>query len=52
MTYLNHFHKEASERKMRKIAEWKHTPGSPEDFVRYMFRNLELAKEMERDNSL
>ena len=44
-------HKEASERKMRKIAESKHTSASPEDFARYMFRNLELAKEMERDSS-
>ena len=52
MTYFNQFHKEASERKMRKIEEWKHTHGSPEDFVRYMFRNLELAKDMERSSSL
>lgn len=52
MTYLNQFHKEASERKMRKIAESKLSPGSPEDFVRYMFRNLELAKDMERSSSL
>ena len=52
MKYLNQFHKEASERKMRKKAEWEHMPGSPEDFVRYMFRNLELAKNMERSSSL
>ena len=43
MTYLNQFHKEASERKMRKIAEWEKTPLSAEEMVRYMFRNYEMA---------
>lgn len=37
MTYLNQLHKEASERKMRKIAEWEKTPLSAEEMVRYMF---------------
>lgn len=46
MTYLNQFHKEASERKMRKISESRKSPMSSEDAVRYMKRNLELAKNM------
>lgn len=44
MTYLNLFHKEASERKIRKIADSKLSPATPEEFARYMFRNLGLAK--------
>ena len=46
MTYLNQFHKEASERKMLKISELRKSPMSSEDAVRYMKRNLELAKNM------
>ena len=47
MTYLNQFHKESVERKMRKISELRKSPMSSEDAVRYMKRNLELAKQME-----
>ena len=43
MTYLNQFHKEASERKMRKIAEWEQSPMSSTDFANYMKRNVEIA---------
>ena len=46
MDYLNQFHKEASERKMRKISELRKSPMNSEDAVKYMRRNLELAKNM------
>ena len=59
MTYLNQFHKEAMERTMKKIAEFKKSPMNSKDFADYMRRNLETAKQMElasrwnslRDNS-
>ena len=47
MTYLNQFHKEAMERTMKKIAEFKKSPMSSKDFADYMRRNLEQAKQME-----
>ncbi len=46
MTYLNQFHKEASERKMRKIAESKLSPVNSKDFAEYMKRNMVLARHM------
>jgi len=47
MTYLNQFHKEAMERTMKKIAEFKKSPMNSKDFADYMRRNLEQAKQME-----
>ena len=47
MTYLNQFHKEAMERTMKKIAEFKKSPMNSKDFADYMRRNLETAKAME-----
>ena len=46
MTYLNQFHKEATERKIRKIEESSKSPMSSEDFAKYMKHNVELAKKM------
>ena len=46
MTYLNQFHKEASERKMRKIAESKLSPMNSVDAANYMKRNMEIANHM------
>ena len=46
MTFLNQFHKEVTERKVRKIAESKKSPMSCADFANYMKRNLELAMKM------
>ena len=46
MTYFNQFHKEASERKMRKIAEWEQSPMNSSDFANYMKRNVEIASKM------
>ncbi len=46
MTYLNQFHKEATERKLRKIAESLKSPMSSEDAANYMKRNFEMAKTM------
>ena len=48
MTYLNQFHKEAMERTMLKIAEFKKSPMDSKDFANYMRRNLEMAEQMER----
>jgi hypothetical protein len=51
MTYLNQFHKEAMERTMKKIVEFKKSPMSSKDFADYMRRNLETAKAMEHTGS-
>ena len=40
------FHKEASERKMRKIAESKLSPMNSVDAANYMKRNVEIASHM------
>jgi hypothetical protein len=47
MTFLNQFHKEVTERKMRKIAASQLSPMSSNDFAQYMKHNLELAIQME-----
>ena len=44
MTFLNQFHKEAVERKLRKIEESMRSPMNSIDAANYMRRNLELAK--------
>ena len=41
------FHKEAMERTMKKIVEFKKSPMNSKDFADYMRRNLEMAKQME-----
>ena len=46
MTYLNQFYKEASERKMRKIAASKLSEMKSQDAVNYMKQNMELARAM------
>ncbi len=46
MTFINKFHKEVTERKMRKIAASRKSPMSSTDFAEYMKRNLALAKQM------
>lgn len=46
MTYFNQFHKESTERKMRKLAESKQSPMSSVDFANYMKRNVEIASRM------
>ena len=46
MTYLNLFHKEATERKLQKISESRKLPMNSQDAANYMKRNLELAKAM------
>ena len=47
MEYLNHFHRESVERKLRKIEEFKKSPMNSEDAVAYMRRNMEIAAEIE-----
>ena len=43
MKYLNQYHKESVERKMKKIAESKKTPMNSIDAAAYMKRNFEKA---------
>ena len=51
MEYLNQFHKESVERKLKKIAEsWK-SPMNSIDVAAYMMANFEKAKQME-DNRI
>ena len=47
MKYLNQFHKESTERKLKKIAESKKSPMSSIDAAAYMMANFERAKRME-----
>lgn len=47
MTFLNQFHKEAMERKIRKIEESKRSSMSSEEAAAYMWRNYKKALEME-----
>lgn len=46
MTFFNQFHKEVTERKIRKIAESQQSPISSKDFARYMKHNFEMAANM------
>ncbi len=46
MTFLNQFHKEVTERKIRKITASQQSPISSKDFAQYMKRNLEMAASM------
>ena len=52
MTYLNQFHKEAMERKLRKIAESMKSPMNSVDAASYMKHNFEMAIKMENDLDL
>ena len=49
MTFLNQFHKEATERKIRKIEEWEKIPMSSAEAAAYMWRNYRRALEMEKE---
>ena len=51
MTYLNQFHKEAVERKLKKIEESLKEPMDPVGDAKYMWRNFEMAKKMEEQQS-
>ena len=46
MTFLNLFHKEVTERKIREIAASQQSPMSSSAFAQYTKRNLEIAKQM------
>jgi hypothetical protein len=47
MKYLNQFHKESVERKLKKIAESMKSPMSSIDAAAYMMANFEKAKAMQ-----
>ena len=44
--YLNQFHKEAVERKLKKIEESLKEPMDPVEAAKYMWRNFEITKNM------
>ena len=46
MTYLNQFHKEAVERKLKKIENSLKKPMNPIDAAKYMWHNFEIAKDL------
>ena len=46
MTYLNQFHEEEVDRKIRKINVLRRFPMNSEDAARYLKRNLEIAKSL------
>lgn len=50
MTFLNKFHKEVTERKIRKIIVSQKSPMSPVDVASYMKRNFDLSMKMEAEN--
>jgi len=47
MEFLNQFHKESTERTLRKMQEWKKQPMSATEAAAEMWRNYEMALEME-----
>lgn len=47
MTYLNQFHKESTERMLRKMEEWKKSPTSSSEAAQTMKQNLAQALLME-----
>ena len=51
MEYLNQFHKESVERKLKEIAESRKSPMNSIDATAYMMANFEKAKQME-DNRI
>lgn len=49
MNYLNQFHKESTERMLRKQATWRKSPTSSENAAQKMKENLNKAQKMEAD---
>lgn len=49
MTYLNQFHKNSSQRKMKKIADWNSSPITYETVMQQQKRREGLAEKMEGD---
>jgi len=47
MTYLNQFHKESTERMLRKLEEWKKSPTSSIEAAQTMKRNMAQGLRME-----
>lgn len=48
MTYLNQFHKESTERMMKKMDDWKKSPTSSLEAVVRMKANLILGRRIEQ----
>lgn len=46
MTYLNQFHREATERKLKKIVELQKSPMNSVEAANYMKRIFKMAKAM------
>ena len=54
MTYFNQFHKEKTERCLKKMKAWYTKPLSSEEvqeIVKRMYENLRIAQEMEKENA-
>ena len=49
MEYLNQFHKESTERMLRKLEEWKKSPTSSMEAAETMRRNMAEGIRMEKD---
>ena len=47
MQYLNQFHKESTERMLRKLEEWKKSPTSSIEAAQIMKRNMAQGIRME-----
>lgn len=47
MAYLNQFHKESTERMLRKLEEWKKSPTSSMEAAQTMKRNMAQGIRME-----
>ena len=54
MTYFNQFHKEKTERCLKKMKTWYTKPLSSEEvqeIVKRVYENLRIAQEMEKENA-
>ncbi len=49
MEYLNQFHKESTERMLRKLEEWKKSPTSSMEAAEIMEQNMAEGIRMEKD---
>lgn len=49
MKYLNQFHKESTERMLRKLEEWKKSPTSSIEAAQTMKRNMAQGIRMEEE---
>jgi hypothetical protein len=51
MEYLNQFHRESEQRKMKQIAEWRKSPVDLQTALKQQRERERLVKEMEANNN-